>query len=81
MTPDSWNSGDSHQSQAPPGVMDALEDLRKEGRWDSVPIWDQLEACNEGSNTLPECDSRPGEQLVAHIVGFALVEITWAKPR
>jgi hypothetical protein len=25
---------------------------------------------------LPECDCRLGEQLVAHIVGFALVEIT-----
>jgi len=72
LTPDSWISGDSDPS-VPPGVMDALEDLRKEGRWVSVPIWDQFEACND---MLPECDCRPGEQLVAHIVGFALVEIT-----
>jgi len=72
LTPDSWISGDSDQS-VPPGVMDALEDLQKEGRWVSVPIWDQFEACDD---MLPECDCRLGEQLVAHIVGFALVEIT-----
>ncbi len=64
-----WISGDSGESVANE-VREEVALLK--GKYINIPIWDQFEACND----MPGwCDCKSGMQL-AHIVGFAVVNIT-----
>lgn len=66
LTSGSWVSGASGEM---PAVKDAVEELV--GSYYPVPVWDRFELC--GSEV---CDSCKSGTKVAHIVGFALMEIT-----
>jgi hypothetical protein len=69
-----WIGGDSGESVAD-GVRDAVDDLEPGGRYISIPVWDEFEACNilQGEGRCDDC--KPGTEAV-HIVGFVTVDIT-----
>lgn len=68
-----WISGDSGQSVAS-GVRQAVEDLEVGDKYINIPIWDEFASCSP-TPPEPDCACKPGTQL-AHIVGFATVDIT-----